>query len=231
MLIPLKFKIIIIIKKARQGALRALRQGTIMSVIQMSMSDLLANLQDILHEEKVTKDDLVHPTPQRVQTLYFKFLLEFGFTDTMLRDTPELQGLGDSGFTSGSWDGHPSLYQTCQELDLLMEAIKYFFEKVGRGQEAFGLFDLIDPDAKRTRRFLAFMSNFWYFCNVNFHAVNAIKEEVVKKANMKSELHGEIQGLEHKIDSIRKSNAEAAMKVRSSIGIISYTLMMVVILE
>ncbi len=180
----------------------------------MSMSDLLTNLQDILREENVTKEDLVRPTPQRVQTLYFKLLLEFGFSDAMLRDSPELQGLGDSGFTAGSWDGHPSLYQHNQELDLLMEAIRYFFEKVGRGQEVFGLFDLIEPDAKRTRRFLASMVNFWNFCNVNFSTANTIKEEVMKKDNMRTEMLREIKGLENKIDSIRKSNAEDAMKVR-----------------
>ena len=201
------------------------------SHIQMSLPDLLNNLQMILTEEDVGRPDLTAPTPQRVQMLYIKLLMEFGMSESMLQPAAGFHGLhaaqgggrrggqgggGGGAVGAGSWDDHPYLYEHNQDVDTLKDAVSYFFDTVGHVERpAFGLLDLIEPEPKRTRRFLASMVNFWQFCNTNYEDANEGREAVAEKAAIKASLAKDIAELKERSDQIRKSNSEDAEKVSS----------------
>ncbi len=75
---------------------------------------------------------MTQPTAQRVQMLYFKMLVEFGFSDTMLQSRfvgPNGGGGGRNRF-GGSWDDFPELYQHTDAVDVLKDALAYFFQSV-----------------------------------------------------------------------------------------------------
>ena len=52
-----------------------------MSSSEMSLNDLAELLNQIEMEFKVTRDDLIHPKPDKIQLIYYKMLLEFGFKE------------------------------------------------------------------------------------------------------------------------------------------------------
>jgi hypothetical protein len=49
-----------------------------------AMAELVSSLQEVLPDADIRKEDITHPTPSRIQTIYFKMLIEFGFSETTM---------------------------------------------------------------------------------------------------------------------------------------------------
>ena len=98
-------------------------------------------------------------------------------------------------------------------LTLLVLFCRFFFFQVKHNEPiSFGLTDLIEPDPKRTRRFLAAMANFWSFCNSNYEPTNRIQEEVAARDREIATLGDQVKNATKKIEQLRKRNGEDMIK-------------------
>ncbi|TRY63231.1 hypothetical protein TCAL_08215 [Tigriopus californicus] len=160
----------------------------------VSINDIVGFLNEILEDESFSKTDLTSPTAERIQMLYFKLLLEFGFTEKILQ--PVLDHLGPQG----TGIQHSELLQDTDHLDALIVACQYFFSRAYPGSRVtFGLLDLIEPESKRTRQFVSGMRNFYLLCNLQHVNATNVKDEVhaskEKMMAMKNEMNHIIEML------------------------------------
>ena len=218
----------------------------------MSINDLLAVLQEILPDDKVTRQDITAPTP-RIKQIYFNFLQEFYFSETLLqvpnnvgahvhfkpytlyliilarRRVPPFRPPGPVLPAPGALPGDHARRHThvrpqvrpspsyhimgSSSLTLLLLLCRFFFFQVKHNEPiSFGLTDLIEPDPKRTRRFLAAMANFWSFCNSNYEPTNRIQEEVAARDREIATLGDQVKNATKKIEQLRKRNGEDMIK-------------------
>jgi len=166
--------------------------------------------QDILEDLDIQKSDLTSPGWQQVQVIYYKLMMEFGFSDFL--DKPSA-GQGDLMSVPSTWDECPESYAAVNTADDLLVALDYFFKSINHGK-TINLGDLMEPEGKRTRRFLSAIVNYWYFCNSNFQMFSEVHKGVERRAKDKEALVKYNETLKTKVGKIRKSNAEDAIKER-----------------
>ena len=49
--------------------------------LSMPLSEMAELLDQIIEDFKVTKEDLMHPKAEKIELIYYKLLLEFGFAE------------------------------------------------------------------------------------------------------------------------------------------------------
>jgi len=160
---------------------------------------ILKFLQDNAWENcsVITLQDLKQPTAPLVQKLYYNFLQEFGFSESLLMIPFEV--LEDLEC--------PEIYKDMVPIMSLQAACVYLFTKL-TGDNGFGIMDLINPTAKRTQRFLSVMQNFWLFCNSQWQHVEQIQGEVDRLVRGKVEYEAKIEEYKNKINNCKSKAVE-----------------------
>eukprot|EP00094_Tigriopus_californicus_P008523 TCALIF_08215-PA protein Name:"Similar to nuf2 Kinetochore protein Nuf2 (Danio rerio)" AED:0.15 eAED:0.15 QI:536/0.87/1/1/0.75/0.55/9/380/387 len=176
----------------------------------VSINDIVGFLNEILEDESFSKTDLTSPTAERIQMLYFKLLLEFGFTEKILQ--PVLDHLGPQG----TGIQHSELLQDTDHLDALIVACQYFFSRAYPGSRVtFGLLDLIEPESKRTRQFVSGMRNFYLLCNLQHVNATNVKDEVHASKEKMMAMKNEVQNARKRIEKLRINDGEDALKAKA----------------
>ena len=145
----------------------------------------------------VTMQDLKQPSAALVQMLYFNFLQEFGFSNSLLQIPFEV--LEDLE--------HPDIYKDIIPILSLQAACTHLFEKL-TGDTSFGISDLINPKPKKTQKFLSVLQNFWLFCNNQYVHVTKVQGEVQKLVKARAQYESKIEEFKNKINQSRSKAVE-----------------------
>eukprot|EP00092_Neocalanus_flemingeri_P039043 GFUD01042502.1.p1 GENE.GFUD01042502.1~~GFUD01042502.1.p1 ORF type:complete len:450 (+),score=180.21 GFUD01042502.1:281-1630(+) len=145
----------------------------------------------------LTLQDLRQPTAPLAQKLYFNFLQEFGFSDSLLMIPFEVLEDLES----------PDIYKDMIPIMSLQAACVHLFTKL-TGDSGFGIMDLINPTAKRTQRFISVMQNFWLFCNNQWAHVEQIQGEVDRLVRSRVEYEAKIEEYKNKINQCKSKAVE-----------------------
>jgi len=143
---------------------------------KFSNDDLISRINEIFeddHETNATKADLLNPSPEFVQRLVYRFLMEFGYSEFMAQQHSCL----DLHFGTSSNE----IMET-RNLDILVILTRDFFKRILSHSDTFGIMDIVQPDVKRVKKFLSIFVNFWLFCNSNYEMATQRQEEVMAKA-------------------------------------------------
>ena len=145
----------------------------------------------------ITLQDFKQPTAPLVQKLYFNFLQEFGFSDSLLMIPFEvLENLE-----------YPDIYKDMVPIMSLQAACVHLFNKL-TGNSDFGIMDLLNPTPKRTQKFLSVMQNFWLFCNNHYPHVERIQGEVDRLVRSRVECETKIEEYKNKINHSKSKAVE-----------------------
>ena len=79
----------------------------------------------------------------------------------------------------------------------------------------FGLNDLMNPDPKRTQKFLSVLINFWMFCNSVFPKVEEAEKDVDGIIGMKKNMISDIEKYRNKINQMKSRAVEEKELARS----------------
>jgi len=149
------------------------------------------------HCNSITLQDLKQPTAPMVQKLYFNFLQEFGFSESLLMIPFEvLENLEC-----------PDIYKDMIPIMSLQAACVHLLGKL-MGDSGFGIMDLLNPTPRRTQRFLSVMQNFWLFCNSQWTNVEQIQGEVDKLVGARMDCEAKIEEYKNKINQCKSKAVE-----------------------
>jgi len=136
----------------------------------------------------VSLQDLKQPQAQLVQKLYFFFLQEFGFSESLLLVPFDIcDDLENS-----------DIYRDMIPVLNLLAACNYFFQRFDC--DGFGIKDLVAPNPKRTQKYLSVLQNFYYFCESQSERVNEVTEKVNSLVAQKKDLDQKIEEFKTKIN-------------------------------
>jgi len=144
--------------------------------------------QEIVGLEGLTLQDMKNPQGRQVQSLYYFFLQEFGFSESLL--CVPFDALDDMD--------HQEIYRDIIPILNLQAACNFIFERFGC--LGFGIKDLLQPTAKRTQKYVSVMQNFYYFCEQQCENVDNIQERVQGMADQRQELEKKIDEFKSKIN-------------------------------
>merc|ERR1711974_493017 len=158
--------------------------------------------------EPVTKRDLEDPTAQFVQTVFFNFLTGIGYSKTLLNTNQSefciLEELGE----------HAGMYHDVLPVISLQAAMQDLLSKIG-GDVNFSIHDLIEPKAKRFKRFLTILVNFYLFSDEQYSKVEDIKNDVDKCVQAKKDFASKNEELRNKISHFKSKKVEEAAEEES----------------
>jgi len=89
------------------------------------------------------------------------------------------------------------------------------YQICGDGNYNFGLNDLMNPDPKRTQKFLSVLINFWMFCNSVYQKVDAAQKYVDEIIDMKKRMISDIENYRNKINQMKSRAVEEKELARS----------------
>jgi len=145
----------------------------------------------------ISVKELEQPSASLVQYLYFNFLREFGFSDSLLMIPFEV--LEDLEY--------PDIYKDMVPIMSLQAGCVHLFDKL-TGNSDFGIMDLLNPTPKRTQKFLSVMQNFWLFCNNHYPHVERIQGEVDRLVRSRVECETKIEEYKNKINHSKSKAVE-----------------------
>jgi len=148
-------------------------------------------------EPPVTLQDLKQPTAQLVQRLYFSFIQEFGFSESLLMIPFDILGEIESH----------EIYKEMISILSLQAACQHLFSKL-IGEGSFGVMDLVNPNPKKTQKFVSILQNFWLFCNSQYPHVEKIKGEVDKLVRDRADCEAKIEDYIKKINQSKSKAVE-----------------------
>jgi len=141
--------------------------------------------------------ELRQPTALIVQKIYFVFLQEFGVCDSLLQlPFSMLQELE-----------HHEVLAPCIPVLALQAAISSLMEKLFDFTD-FGVSDLVNPQPKRTQKWLTILANFWMFCGNQMDSVNQILEDVDEKVRKRADLDRMIEVKKRRINELTTNAAQ-----------------------
>jgi len=140
---------------------------------------------------KITLNELKNPTMEMVQKIYVFYLMEFGFSESLL--LIPFDALDDIE--------HQEVYREFIPTLNLLAAINHIFSKFGC--IGFGIQDLISPTAKRTQKYISVIQNFWSFCNQQVDNVDAIQNKVKGMVDQRKQLEKNIDDFKVKINEAK----------------------------
>lgn len=144
----------------------------------------------------VTLQELKQPTGFLVQKLYFNFMQEFGFSESLLQLPFDLLE-----------SDHLEVVGPMVPVLSLQAAVTHLLNKLV-GNTDFGVTDLLRPQAKRTQNFLSVMQNFWMFCNGQYNDVERVQAEVDRLVRSKGEMEEKIELFKNKINQLKSKAIE-----------------------
>ena len=109
---------------------------------KFSNDELVLRINEIFeddHEANATKADLLNPSPEFVQRLVYRFLMEFGYSEFMAQQHSCL----DLHFGTSSNE----IMET-RNLDILVILTRDFFKRILSHSDTFGIMDIVQPDVK-----------------------------------------------------------------------------------
>jgi len=156
-----------------------------------------------LYSGNVSIKDLESPSSQFVQTIYFKILNEFNYSDSLFNTVqPEFGVMEELG-------EHAGMYQEVLPVISLLAAMQNLLTRLA-GENFFGLQDLISPSSRRFRKFLSILANFYFFADMEYGKVEEVKTDVNKMVGDKKELEGKIEEYRNKINFYMSKAVEDA---------------------
>jgi len=173
-----------------------------------------AVILDFIHEnipdsKNVTIKDLKSPTPMFVHMIYAKILLELGLDESIVNPQQAsfdlLHELGE----------HTEIYKSMLQSISLQAACVNVLTTLNGGT-SFGLSDLLDPNPRRTIKFLSCLQNFWLFCNSTYSQVDEVMVEKDNHLRTKNDLKHKYEEYRNKINSLKCKAAEDAEAVKSA---------------
>jgi len=168
---------------------------------KFSNDEMVARVNEIFEDDPetlISKAELLNPSPEFVQRLVYRFLMEFGYSDFMSQQHSCL----DLHFGTSSNE----IMET-RNLDILVILTKDFFKRILSDRNldiTFGIMDIVQPDVKRVRKFLSIFVNFWLFCNSNYEMATQRQEEVMEKAKQSKHLIKEKNSNLKEIEDLRQ---------------------------
>ena len=115
----------------------------IFKMAKFSNDEMVARINEIFEDDPetmVTKADLLSPTPEFVERLVYRFLMEFGYSDFMSQQHSCL----DLHFGSSSNE----IMET-RNLDILVITTRDFFKRILNHLDiTFGFMDIVQPEVK-----------------------------------------------------------------------------------
>ena len=215
--------------------------GVKTSATLFKIPDLRSYLVDILSDDlELTVEDILHPKRDlnKTQMIYYSMLNELGLT-TNLSDVKNtflpfpytymyictantyyysLQKGFDDNYhihpeIPSDLEQHPEVFQDTIALDKLLSRCRRFFQDIQHDDPVpFSLDDLLEPDSKRFRRFLASFVNFWNFCNLQHPYINEQKEAIDGRAQKINRIGEENSRMSEEIHVVRRRQAKDKME-------------------
>jgi len=169
-----------------------------MDIEPFSWDDLHDLLTSNFEKTKsLTMAELRQPTAFMVQKIYFTFLQEFGASDSLLQLPFEmLQELE-----------HHEVLGPCIPVLALQAAISSLLEKLFDTTD-FGVSDLVNPQPKRTQKWLTVFTNFWMFCSNQMESVSRVLADVDEKTKKRAELDQIIEDKKRRINELTTNAAQ-----------------------
>jgi len=152
--------------------------------------------------------DLENPTGPFVQTIFFKILSDFNYSESFINThQPEFDILEELG-------EHAGMYQELLPVISLLAAMQNLLTRI-MGDHTFGYYDLTSPTSKRFRKFLSILTNFYNFSNQEWSKVEAIKASVDQMVQAKRDLAVRNEELKNKINYYKSKAVEEAAEEES----------------
>ena len=124
---------------------------------KFSNDEMVARVNEIFEDDPetlISKAELLNPSPEFVQRLVYRFLMEFGYSDFMSQQHSCL----DLHFGTSSNE----IMET-RNLDILVILTKDFFKRILSDRNldiTFGIMDIVQPDVKVSYFLIAFFRLF-----------------------------------------------------------------------
>lgn len=162
------------------------------------------------NSEEYTLQNVRNPSAPFVQKVYINILTELGLSDSICNtQQAEFEILDEVG-------DHHDLYKIMLPLVSLQAACTNMLNQIcGDGNYNFGLNDLMNPDPKRTQKFLSVLINFWMFCNSVYQKVDAAQKDVDEIIDMKKRMISDIENYRNKINQMKSRAVEEKELARS----------------
>jgi len=162
------------------------------------------------NSEEYTLQNVRNPSAPFVQKVYINILTELGLSDSICNtQQAEFEILDEVG-------DHHDLYKIMLPLVSLQAACTNMLNQIcGDGNYNFGLNDLMNPDPKRTQKFLSVLINFWMFCNSVYQKVDAAQKYVDEIIDMKKRMISDIENYRNKINQMKSRAVEEKELARS----------------
>lgn len=171
--------------------------------------EIVAQLNCILEEERITIGNIKNPTSEFAREIIVSALREAGFRIGTVHLPAEMSTAMSSGI---------DLTEYLTPLQLMVTARQFFNDLVTASGEKitdenmFSFNDLVSPEPKRLRFFLGHFINYWLLCNSQHDKFTEISNEVEKKAVEKIEYEETIEKFKAKNIELKKNKASSAMK-------------------
>merc|ERR1719471_1310030 len=144
--------------------------------------------------------------------IYFAILRECGLADKIESHSARNCFRIDPDIPSDI-ENHPEVFQDTIIIDKCVGTLRRFYRDIKHDDPVeFGLGELIWPDSKRHRRFIASFLNYYHYGAQTSESLLPAKEKVEGDAREMRSAEGEVKKLRDEVTRLRKSQSEGKMR-------------------